>query len=52
MKTFQAPNAHRAGVSRIYFAQVHAFFSTPRKGKNLRKTNLFCLPILNTKDIG
>ncbi len=52
MKKYQAPNAHRAGVSHIYFAQVLAFFSTPRKGKNLRGKSPFCLPILDTKDIG
>jgi hypothetical protein len=52
MKKYQAPNAHRAGVSHIYFAQVLAFFSAPRKGKNLRKKNPFCLPILDAKDIG
>ncbi len=52
MKKIQAPNAHQAGVSHIYFAEVLAFFSTPRKRKNLRKKNPFCLPILDTKDIG
>jgi hypothetical protein len=52
MKKFQAPNADQAGVSHIYFAQVLAFFSTPRKCKNLRKKTPFCLPILDTKDIG
>jgi hypothetical protein len=52
MKKFQAPNAHRAGVSQIYFAEILAFFSTPRKRKNLRKENPFCLPILDNKDIG
>ncbi len=52
MKKIQAPNAHRAGVSHIYFAEVLAFFSTPRKCNNLRKKNPFCLPILDTKDIG
>jgi hypothetical protein len=49
MKKFQAPSAHRAGVSHIYFAEVLAFFSTPRKRKNLRKKNPFCLPILDTR---
>jgi hypothetical protein len=52
MKKYQAPNAHRAGVSHIYFAQVLAFFPTPRKGKNLRGKSPFCLPVLDTKDIG
>jgi hypothetical protein len=41
MKKIQAPNAHRAGVSHIYFAQVLAYFSTPRKCKNLRKKKSF-----------
>jgi len=52
MKKYQAPNAHRAGVSHIYFAQVLAFFSTPRKGKNFREKSPFYLSILDTKDIG
>jgi hypothetical protein len=51
MKKFQAPNAHQAGISHIYFAKVVAFFSTPKNRKNLRKKNPFCLPILDTKDI-
>jgi hypothetical protein len=51
MKKFKGPNAHQAGVSHIYFAKVVAFFSTPRKCKNLRKKSPFCLPILDTKDI-
>jgi hypothetical protein len=52
MKKIQAPHAHQAGVSHIYFFEVLAFFSTPSKCKNLRKKNPFCLPILDTKDIG
>jgi hypothetical protein len=52
MKKIQAPNAHRAGVSHICFAEVLDFFSTPRKCKNSRKKNPFCLPILDTRDIG
>jgi hypothetical protein len=52
MKNYQTPNGHGVGVFHIYFDQVLAFFSTPRKGKNLRRKYSFCLPILDIKDIG